>query len=127
MKAIAYLKQQCGWSRGVREVLEKYDVDYEEKQIHIVENYQEMIEKTGQPMQPCVQLSEEVMLVDISGLELESYLAEHGHTSYKEGNSDIPLDRPCTEEEELAKAKAATASTPKIPIKDTGFYGAGRG
>ena len=25
------------------------------------------------------------------------------------------------------KAKAAIASTPKIPIKDTGFYGAGRG
>ena len=38
MSVIAYLKQQCGWSRGVREVLAKYGVDYEERQIHIQEN-----------------------------------------------------------------------------------------
>ena len=27
MAAIAYLKQQCGWSRGVREVLGKYGIE----------------------------------------------------------------------------------------------------
>ena len=55
MSVIAYLKQQCGWSRGVREVLAKYGIDYEERQIHIPENFQEMVQKTGQTLQPCVQ------------------------------------------------------------------------
>ena len=35
MAVIAYLKQQCGWSRGVREILAKYGIEYEERQIHI--------------------------------------------------------------------------------------------
>ena len=52
MTVVAYLKEQCGWSRGVREVLTKCGIEYEEKQIHIPENYMEMIEKTGQPLQP---------------------------------------------------------------------------
>ena len=30
-KITAYLKQQCGWSRGVRSVLDKYGLTYEEK------------------------------------------------------------------------------------------------
>ena len=34
----AYLKQQCGWSRGVREVLAKYGIEYEEKQINVPAN-----------------------------------------------------------------------------------------
>ena len=42
MSAIAYLKQQCGWSRGVREVLAKCGIDFEERQIHIAENFEEM-------------------------------------------------------------------------------------
>ena len=29
----AYLKRECGWSRGVREGLGKYGIEYEEKQI----------------------------------------------------------------------------------------------
>ena len=76
MSAIAYLKQQCGWSRGVREVLAKYGVDYEERQIHIQENFIEMVEKTGQTNQPCVQLNDNLMLVDISGEELADYFDE---------------------------------------------------
>ena len=59
MSAIAYLKAQCGWSRGVREVLAKYNIEYEERQIHDPVNFQEMVEKTGQTNQPCVQLNEE--------------------------------------------------------------------
>ena len=58
MAVIAYLKQQCGWSRGVREVLAKYGIEYAERQIHIPENFQEMVEKTGQAQHPCVQLSD---------------------------------------------------------------------
>ena len=55
---VAYLKEQCGWSRGVREVLAKYGIEYEEKQINVPANYIEMVDKTRQTLQPCVQLDE---------------------------------------------------------------------
>ena len=42
MTVVAYLKEQCGWSRGVREVLAKCGIEYEEKQIHIPDNYIEI-------------------------------------------------------------------------------------
>ena len=99
MTVIAYLKEQCGWSRGVREVLAKCGIEYEEKQIHIPENYMEMIEKTGQSLQPCVQF-DDVMLVDVSGDEVLDYLInnEHSIVDY-DMKTDVPLNEPCTDEE----------------------------
>ena len=102
---IAYLKQQCGWSRGVREVLGKYGIEYEERQIHDPVNFHEMVEKTGQTNQPCVQLDGNLMLTDISGAELEQYLNQSGY-KYKEDTSNVPLDRSCTEEEHAQMALA---------------------
>ncbi|HTL16576.1 MAG TPA: glutaredoxin, partial [Patescibacteria group bacterium] len=32
-KIIAYLKPSCGWSQGVRAVLRKYDLAYEDRDI----------------------------------------------------------------------------------------------
>ena len=125
MASIAYLKEQCGWSRGVREVLRKYGIDYEEKQIHIAENFQEMVDKTGQAMQPCVQLSENLILADVSGEELEEYLNENGH-DYVDTDDSVPLDSACTPEEEALKQQALGQSNggsqPHIPVRDTGFY-----
>ena len=136
MGAIAYLKEQCGWSRGVREVLGKYGVEYEEKQIHISENFQEMVDKTGQENQPCVQLADNFILADVSGKELEQYLIENGH-DYVSGDENAPLDSACTDEEheyqnavQNSKIKYETKKSghnsriePHIPIKDTTFYG----
>ena len=128
MKVIAYLKEQCGWSRGVREVLARCGIEYEEKQIHIPDNFIEMVEKTGQTLQPCLQFGD-TMLVDVSGEEVLEYLIsnEQGDTI----ETDVPLDAPCTEEEELAKVRGDDkgrpsngGSHPHIPIKDNGFYGA---
>ena len=154
MSVIAYLKQQCGWSRGIREVLAKYGVDYEERQIHIQENFIEMVDKTGQTNQPCVQLNDNLMLVDISGEELASYFDENDVEQLTEGDPNIPLDRSCTDEEHAEMRKMPTGSVnvdlvhrvidvevekpaleessktttggskPHNPIKDTGFYGA---
>ena len=125
MGAIAYLKQQCGWSRGVREVLAKYGVEYEERQIHIAENFQEMVDKTGQTQQPCVQLSDNLILVDVSGEELQEYLMEHGH-DHVDTDDGVPLDRSCTDAEHQAMQAGNQVtnggSQPHIPIKDTGFY-----
>ena len=125
MVAIAYLKEQCGWSRGIREVLAKYGIEYEERRIHIPENFQEMVQKTGQTMQPCVQLSENLILADISGEELQDYLDEHGY-EHMDTDDNVPLDRSCTDAEHESMRKQATSggSQPHIPIKDTGFYGA---
>ena len=128
MGAIAYLKQQCGWSRGVREVLAKYGVEYEERQIHIPENFQEMVDKTGQTNQPCVQLSDNLILVDVSGEELQEYLTENGHDDV-DTDDNVPLDRSCTDAEHDAMNSqnqiTVGGSQPHIPIKDTGFYGNG--
>jgi hypothetical protein len=67
------------------------------------------------------------MLVDISGEELETYLVSRGINAVKTSN-DVPLNQPCTEEEELAKMESISSgnggSSPHIPIRDTGFYGA---
>jgi len=124
MSAIAYLKEQCGWSRGVREVLAKYGIEYEERQIHIPEFMQEMIHKTGQTQQPCVQLTDNLILADISGEELQDYLIENGH-DHVDTDDSVPLDRSCTDAEHEAMRTTSTTggSQPHIPIKDTGFYG----
>ena len=124
MSAIAYLKQQCGWSRGVREVLAKYGIEYEERQIHIAENFQEMVDKTGQTQQPCVQLNDNLILSDISGEELMKYLDTNGYDKAEEGDSSVPLDRSCTDEEHAEMQQTNGGSQPHIPIRDTGFYGA---
>ena len=47
----AYLKPSCGWSNGVRAILRKYGLEYED--IDIIgsrESYAEMVRKSGQPL-----------------------------------------------------------------------------
>ena len=73
MKVTAYLKQTCGWSAGVREVLSRYELLYEEKLISDPNIYAEMVMKSGQPLSPCVIVDGE-MLADIDGEELEDHL-----------------------------------------------------
>jgi glutaredoxin len=54
----AYLKTQCGWSRGVRAVLSKYDLPYTEKDIIQNPAFRwEMEQKSGQPLSPCVEIN----------------------------------------------------------------------
>ena len=104
----------------------KYGIEYEERQIHIPENFQEMVEKTGQANQPCVQLKDNLILADISGEELQDYLIENGHDNV-DTDDNVPLDRSCTDAEHQAMLAGDQATTggskPHIPIKDTGFYG----
>src|SRR2546421_7356921 len=73
-KIIAYLKPTCGWSMGVRAVLKKYDLPYEDRDIiNDAVQRQEMIEKSGQMLSPCVEINGK-MLPDISGDEVEAYM-----------------------------------------------------
>ena len=74
MNIKAYLKPHCGWSNGIRAVMHKYTLEYED--IDIINNrsnYEEMVRKSGQPLSPCVEI-DGVMLADISGEEVENYM-----------------------------------------------------
>ena len=74
MNIKAYLKPSCGWSVGVRAIMDKYSLPFED--LDIINNqelFAEMVEKTGQTNQPCVEI-DGVMLADVSGEEVEEYL-----------------------------------------------------
>jgi monothiol glutaredoxin len=95
----AYLKTQCGWSNGVRAVLKKYDLPYEEKDIIQNPAFRwEMEQKSGQPLSPCVEVNGE-MVADISGEELEQYRLARGLVGSSERATDVPLNAPCTDAE----------------------------
>ena len=71
-KIIAYLKPTCGWSQGVRAIMRKYDLPFEDRDIiNDPMQRQEMIEKSGQMLSPCVVVDGH-MLVDVSGEEVEA-------------------------------------------------------
>ncbi len=73
-KIIAYLKPHCGWSKGVRAVLSKYNLPFEDRDIwNDPRQRLEMIQKSGQELSPCVEVDGK-MLADISGEELEAWL-----------------------------------------------------
>ena len=104
----AYLKPQCGWSRGIRAVLAKYGLEYEDKDIiNYPENYEEMVRKSGQPLQPTLDFNGQI-LADVSGDELESYLVQNG---YQPAGPDpnVPTDSSCTDEEHEAMARSQQA------------------
>jgi glutaredoxin len=101
----AYLKTHCGWSRGVRAVLAKYGIPYQEKDI--IQNPEfrfEMEQLSGQPLSPCVIVNG-TMLADISGEELEEYLLENGLVVSSDKATDVPLNAPCSDEEHDAMVK----------------------
>jgi len=73
-KIVAYLKPSCGWSQGVRAIMRKYDLPFEDRDIiNDPAQRQEMIEKSGQMLSPCVEIDGR-MLPDISGEEVEAFL-----------------------------------------------------
>lgn len=77
-RIVAYLKPVCGWSNGVREVLRRHQLPYEDKDIiNNRGNYAEMVQKSGQPLSPCVEVDGE-MVADVSGEELEEWLIAKG-------------------------------------------------
>ena len=71
---VAYLKPVCGWSNSVREVFRKYNLPYEDKDIiNNPEIYAEMVQKSGQPLSPCVEINGQ-MLADVDGSEVEAWM-----------------------------------------------------
>jgi len=97
-KIIAYLKPSCGWSQGVRAIMRKYDLPFEDRDI--INNplqRQEMIEKSGQMLSPCVEVNGH-MLPDISGDEVEAYLLAKALVNPSSVQPDAPTNQPCAHE-----------------------------
>lgn len=105
MKIKAYLKPHCGWSNGVRAILRKHNLPFED--IDIInnrDNYAEMVAKSGQPLSPCVEI-DGVMLADVSGEEVENYLLSNDLVQPSDVALDVATNAGCSEEEH---AKMAT-------------------
>ena len=97
-KIIAYLKPTCGWSQGVRAIMRKYDLSFEDRDIiNDPLQRQEMIERSGQMLSPCVEVNGE-MLADISGEEVETYLLSKGLIQPVDRPPDAPTNQPCAHE-----------------------------
>ena len=104
-KIVAYLKPTCGWSQGVRAVLKKYDLPFEDRDIiNDPIQRQEMIEKSGQMMSPCVEVDGK-MLPDISGDEVEAYLLANNLIQPVNRQADSPTNQPCAHEMPSAPMK----------------------
>jgi monothiol glutaredoxin len=96
-KVIAYLKPACGWSQGVRAVLNKYDLPFEDRDIiNDPAQRQEMVQKSGQPLSPCVEINGH-MLADVSGSEVEAYLLAQGLVQPTDRPLTVPTDQPCAD------------------------------
>lgn len=98
-KIVAYLKPHCGWSSGVRAVMRKYDLPFEDRDIiNDPMQRQEMIEKSGQMLSPCVEVDGR-MLADISGEEVEAYLLSNNLVQPNTRQADAPTNAPCATHE----------------------------
>jgi monothiol glutaredoxin len=104
-KIIAYLKPTCGWSNGVRAILKKYDLPYEDRDIiNDPAQRAEMVEKSGQMLSPCVEINGH-MLPDISGDEVEAWMLANNIVQPNDRVPDAPTNQSCSRHTHLyAKA-----------------------
>ena len=113
MKIVAYMKPSCGWSNGVRSIMRKYDLPFEDRDIiNDPEQRQEMIQKTNQMLQPCVEIDGK-MLTDVSGEEVEAYLLSNSLVGTTEKEADAPTDQACENEAETAHIQFQKDYAPK--------------
>ena len=104
---IAYLKPHCGWSQGVRAVLRKYDLPFEDRDIwNDPRQRMEMIQKSGQELSPCVEVDGK-MLADISGEELEAWLINHEVVNKDHTPTGVPINAPCADHGEVVSTPIA--------------------
>lgn len=108
----AYLKTFCGWSEGVRAVFRKYELDFVEKDIIKNPAFRwEMEQKSGQPLSPCVVVNG-TMLADVSGEDVEAWLAESGLLEKSDAAPDAPIDSACSDEQHAAMDAARFSAQP---------------
>ena len=78
--------------------MRKYDLPYEDRDIiNDPAQRQEMIEKSGQMLSPCVEVDGR-MLPDISGEEVEAFLLANNLVQPNAKSPDAPTNQPCAHE-----------------------------
>ncbi len=106
----AYLKTFCGWSEGVRAIMRKYDLEFEEKDIIKNPAFRwEMEQKSGQPLSPCVEVNG-TMLADVSGEEVEQWMIDNGVLKPSSNEADAPTNSACTDAQHEAMARGEDPS-----------------
>ena len=107
LQITAYLKTSCGWSRGVRALFAKYDLPYTEKDIQLNPEFRiEMEAKSGQQLSPCVEING-IMLSDVSGEEVETYLVAQNLLNPNEGATSFPINTDCSGKHQHSTEHAA--------------------
>lgn len=82
----------------MRAIMRKYDLPFEDRDIiNDPVQRQEMIERSGQMLSPCVEVNGQ-MLPDVSGEEVEAYLLSNGLVQQTERAADSPTNQPCAHE-----------------------------
>lgn len=96
-KIIAYMKPTCGWSNGVRAVLKKYNLAYEDRDIiNNPDYYEEMVTKSGQPLQPTLDIDGKIV-ADVSGDEVEAWLIKNGYVKPSSASAGVPTNAACSD------------------------------
>lgn len=117
-KITAYLKTFCGWSEGVRAIMRKYGLEFEEKDIIKNPAFRwEMEQRSGQPLSPCVEINGQ-MLADVSGEEVEQWMIENGLLEASDATPDAPIDSACTDEQHEAMGLGRIPAPGKIKFLD---------
>ena len=82
----------------MRAVLRKYDLPFEDRDIiNNPQQRQEMIERSGQMLSPCVEVDGR-MLADVSGDEVEAFLLANNLVQANQRTPDAPTNQPCAHE-----------------------------
>ena len=109
-KIVAYLKPTCGWSTGVRAILCKYNLPFEDRDIiNDPVQYEEMVSKSGQPLSPCVEVDGR-MIADVSGDEVEAWLAKNNYISMIDAPVGVSTNSSCSEEDHAKQAAASNVT-----------------
>ena len=87
--------------------MDKHDLEFEDLDIvNKPDIYAEMVEKSGQPLSPCVEI-DGVMLADVSGDEVENYMLSNNLIQLSDKETSVPTDAACSDEEHAAQASQA--------------------
>jgi len=79
--------------------MRKYDLPFEDRDIiNDSVQRQEMIQKSGQMLSPCVEVNGQ-MLADISGEEVEAFLLANKLIENNERQPDAPINQACASHE----------------------------
>lgn len=82
--------------------MKKYGLEFEDRDIiNNSAQYAEMVEKSGQPLSPCVEI-DGTMLADVSGEEVENYMLSNGLVSENGSAAEAPTNAACTDAEHEA-------------------------